>query len=443
MSAKNVLYFAENAISPVQGGGIVVYAALKGLPPENLLGVYQYRHITPAAEYADRLHPLSSLLRSENASRANTLPSGRLGNFERESKSLDIGRAILGPLLDRFAGGFDRQIVQLLSSQGFHPDVVFTAPLSLRMLRLATAAAKHYSVPIVMLNMDDWIAEESARMGPLHGAWERLITSAMAEAKPHIAYAYSNSEKLASVLTERYGIQHDTMNNASHDLFADRRSWNPPPQRTGTVITFAGAMNWHLQGQTLVRVAEAVAELRTVCKIELRIYAPWEFSPLANMISVPGAVTYCGFRTGQELADAYLDSDFLALTTTYAENRIHLFRHSLATKLSDYLCAGRPVLSFGHPDWAVHAYVEQHRCGIATRSSIRSDVKQQIVRAIETKDDERARTGRTNRELWERAHDVRVMAKKVRELLGLESASEPAVNGHEPRESRADAESHS
>ena len=51
---KKVLYFAENALSAIQGGGIVAYAVLKGLPAENLLGFYEYRNITPVSEYADR-----------------------------------------------------------------------------------------------------------------------------------------------------------------------------------------------------------------------------------------------------------------------------------------------------------------------------------------------------------------------------------------------------
>ena len=51
---KKVLYFAENALSAIQGGGIVACAVLKGLPAENLLGFYEYRNITPVPEYADR-----------------------------------------------------------------------------------------------------------------------------------------------------------------------------------------------------------------------------------------------------------------------------------------------------------------------------------------------------------------------------------------------------
>jgi len=420
---KNILYFAENAISPIQGGGIVVYATLMGLPPENLLGVYQYGHITPAAEYAGRLHLLPRLLRSSEQTEELMLPSHPASRYREEPAAVALIRPFLGPLLDSLAPAYVRHVSDLVRSDGFQPEIVFTAPLSLRMLLLAIAAAKRYGVPIVMLNMDDWMSEESARFGSLQPLWKRLIERAMAAAKPHVAYAYSNSARLAGLLNDRYGIPHDTMNNASPDLLAGRTSWNPPVVRAKTVITFAGAMNWNLQGQTLVRVAEAITELRTERDVELRIFAPWEFAPLANMISVPGAVTYCGFRRGRGLADAYLDSDFLILTTTFQNERIPLFRHSLATKLSDYLCAGRPVLSVGHPDWAVHDYVEQNGCGIATRRSERTEVKLQLMRALEMSADDRVRIGKQNRELWERAHDVRVMAKKVRAILGIESAS--------------------
>src|SRR3954449_1688955 len=150
--SKNVLYFAENAISPMQGGGIVVYASLKGLPPENLLGVYQYRNITPAPEYAERLHALPRPLRSQETTGEISLPEGRLGIIGEGGSTIEVGRAIAGPLLDRYAGGFERQVAELVARNNFHPEVIFTAPLSLRMLRLAVAAAKGYQVPIMTVN---------------------------------------------------------------------------------------------------------------------------------------------------------------------------------------------------------------------------------------------------------------------------------------------------
>jgi glycosyltransferase involved in cell wall biosynthesis len=109
----------------------------------------------------------------------------------------------------------------------------------------------------------------------------------------------------------------------------------------------------------------------------------------------------------------------LVATTTFLEKRIRLFRYSLATKLSDYLCVGRPVLAVGHPDWALSDYVDAHGCGITVRTPDRSQLKAAIQRALVMSAEERERIGRANRKLWEQAHDVRVMAKRLREILGL------------------------
>ena len=422
---RRILYVAENAISPLQGGGIVVAATLRGLPAEDLLGFYRYTNISPSPEYASRFHELPSLGGSV-ADVSQTLPPSPLSAFPATGLNHYIRgarqriRSFAGPLLATVYGSDEAMVRDRAAREGFRPDLVFTAPLSHRMLSLAVHCAEEFRVPLVMLNMDDWISEESARLGPLADAWRSRIARTMARAKPHVVYAYSNSPHLAEILTQRYGIPHETMNNASPELLTGRPSWEPPPKRDRCVFTFAGAMNWHLQGQTLYRVAEAVSELSIQHPVELRIFTPWEFAPLANHISVPGAVTYGGFRAGRDLVDAYLDSDFLVATTTFLEHRIHLFRHSLATKLSDYLCVGRPVFSVGHPDWALHDYVEKNGCGIVVRTPDRSEVKRQLAVAAAMPSEERSRIGRANRALWERAHDASVMARRLREILGID-----------------------
>ncbi len=420
---KNVLYLAENAISPIQGGGIVVCATFRGLPPANLLGFYTYTNITPSAEYSERFHSL----RSPAEAAASILPGSPLSVLppSRLRRLLIACRRQLKAIERLFAirtGSSDWRLVDTqVRREGFRPDLVFSAPLSLRMLQLAVKTASAYSVPLVLLDMDDWIAQESSQHAPFSKAWRRRIAATMSRAKPLVAYAYSNSQRLADKLTREYEIPHQTMNNACADLLPGEPVWSPPPARNRTIISFAGALNWHLQGQTLKRVAEAVSELRLERDVELRIFTPWEFAPIANLISVPGAVTYGGFLPPSELVSIYLDSDYLLATTTFLEEEIHLFRHSLATKLSDYLCVGRPVISVGHRDWAVHDYVEEHSCGLAVRTPDRLEIKRRLLQALDTASPERHANGRRNRHLWERAHDVRMMAAALRELLEIDT----------------------
>ena len=132
----------------IQGGGIVAYAVLKGLPAEHLLGFFEYRNITPVPEYADRFT--------------------YLGNW-RTPKSFHLlnratGQRTAALLQRRFSEQFVRKDLAFVEEQverrRFEPEVVYFAGLSYRYLRLAVLAAERYDVPMVILHMDDWMTVE-------------------------------------------------------------------------------------------------------------------------------------------------------------------------------------------------------------------------------------------------------------------------------------------
>jgi hypothetical protein len=415
--ARRILYLAENALSPVQGGGIVTYALLRGTPAADILGLYVYEHISPASEYAGRMR----LLPRRDAGSARHRPPDRRehGSLEPVARQLRRARALGLHALDRLLGRDTRAAVAAIDAARFHPEVIFTAPLSHRMLRLARTLASHYAVPVVMLNMDDWMSEQAALWGPLGGYLRDAIAAEMRAIAPLTALALSNSERLADELTRRYAIRHETANNACYDLLCGG-AWQAPPRRDGrTVVTFAGALNWHLQGETLVLFSRALAELAGRRPVELHIYSPQDFAPIARQISIPGKVVYQGFCTKDELVKRYLESDFLVATTTFDERNILLFKHSLATKLSDYLSVGRPVISVGHAQWALHDYVEEHGAGTAIREAKLPAIERALELILDWGEEKRVAVGRANRELWARAHDVTVMGAKARGVLGL------------------------
>jgi len=417
--SKNILYLAENALSPIQGGGIVAYALLRGAPAEQMFGLYSYQSITPAPEYAQCMHLLP---RRDGWRERPFRPTFGPGAIVEGPIALNLRRlrALALHFIDRVLGRDTRDAVARIDASGFRPEVVFTAPLTYRMLRLARTLAAHYAVPVVILNMDDWMSEQVGIWGPLGGYIRGAIAGEMRAIAPRVQQALSNSERLAEELTRRYALRHETANNACYDLLRGA-PWAPRPPRAGgpVVITFAGALNWHLQGETLVLFSYAVAELAAQRSVELHIYTPWEFAPIANQISIPGKVVYKGFCPKEELVKRYLDSDFLLATTTFDDRNILLFKHSLATKLSDYLCVGRPVISVGHSQWAVHDYVEEHGAGIAIRGRDIGAIKRKLVEALDWSEEKRAAVSGANRALWSRAHDVTIMGAKAREALDL------------------------
>lgn len=412
---RRVLYFAENALSAIQGGGIVAYAVLKGLPADHLLGFFEYRNITPVPEYAERFVHLGQAWRAPRA----------LARLNRWTRGLSAN--LLRRVWPDAHVAEDLAFVQAqVTSRAFAPEVVYFAGLSYRYLRLAVMAAEHYGVPMVQLNMDDWMQVETEAAGRFGGRWSRLITRELTRASAASLVSTSNSPRLAARLSAMTGHQHVAANNCCDDLMVHATDAavepNPVP-----VITYAGAMNLNLQGETLKVLASAVAELNAEgTPVHLHIYTPWEFAPLANSIAVPGAVFYKGQVGRAKLADIYRASDFLATTVTYREKHISLFRHSLSTKLSEYLCAGKPVLSMGHYDWHLHEYVQEHGCGFSVlmdEAFSRAAIKAQLRQILSTDSALLVTMGQQNRALWERAHDVTRMARETRQALRLDGGT--------------------
>lgn len=416
---RGVLYFAENALSAIQGGGIVAYAVLKGLPAEQLLGFYTYRNITPVPEYAHRFTYLGEWRTPKHIATINRLTGGRTTT----------------QLHRRFTEAFMREdfgfVQQHIARSGFVPEVVYFSGLSYRLLRLAVMAAEHYDLPMLLLHMDDWMEVERREAGRFGDSWYRRIVDQMQRAAARSLASTSNSPRLADRLTAMTGYRHVTANNCCSDLLAYATPDQPATRNEIPVITYAGAMNQHLQGETVKILASAVTEMNAEgTPVHLHIYTPWEFAPQANSITVPNAVFYKGQVGRERLADIFLQSDFLVTTVTHREANIPLFRHSLSTKLSEYLCAGRPVISMGHYDWHMHEYVQEHGCGFSIPMDehySRSAIKEQLRRMLATPAETLADIGRRNRELWARAHEVTTMARTTRRAVRLDVGPEPAM----------------
>jgi glycosyl transferase family 1 len=418
---KRVLYFAENALSAIQGGGIVAYAVLNGLPAENLLGFYEYRNITPVAEYADRFT--------------------HLGNWRTPKFFHWLNRATGQRTTALFHRRFTEQFIRKdlafveehVERRGFEPEVVYFAGLSYRYLRLAVLAAERYDVPMVILHMDDWMTVERKTAGRWGDLWAGRIREQLTQAAARALVSTSNSPRLAAKLTGLTGHRHLPANNCCSDLmeYAVRPAREQPNRIP--IITYAGAMNRHLQGETLKVLASAVTELNAEgTRVQLHIYTPWEFAPDANAVAVPHAVFYKGQVGRDQLTDIYRRADFLVTTVTYRESNISLFRHSLSTKLSEYLCIGKPVISMGHWDWHLHEYVQDHGCGFSIlmdENFSRARIKEQLRRILATDRATLERIGSSNRRLWERSHDVTVMAQASRQAVGLEETRPVATPG--------------
>ena len=264
---KRVAYFAENALSPIQGGGIVAYAVLQGIPAERLIGFYDYENITPASEYADRFILLNRWLFLGSI---QMLMERVYDVTNKISSILTFIAALyfwffnclpLVFLFPVFARRDFNRVVKEMRERDFSPELVYFSGLSLRYLTMSVAVARHFDVPMAVLHMDNWMERECKQLGGVLGAiWHRIIVARMKEAAARSLSSTTNSPGLAKIITEMTGYQHKPANNCCSDLlqgvYFPSLPGNPVP-----VITYAGAMNKNLQGETLIILSHAIAEL--------------------------------------------------------------------------------------------------------------------------------------------------------------------------------------
>lgn len=416
--AKKIIYFGENALSDIQGGGIVVRQVLMGLPAEDVLGIYEYLNNTVAPEYHGRFHRLANCWPFPKFLAAPLAALRQLG-------LLDLWQWI--DYLLRFfffrpcLAADMKWVRRTVAADGFEPEVVYFCGLSLRYLTMAVMTAKHFDLPMVVLHMDDWPAAEELRVPrPLRALWRRRTLDTIAEAASRTLVGTTNSPALANRLKELTGCHFDAANNCNADIAPLLDGDLTPAVNSVPTLVYAGALNLHLQGGTLLRLARAISELNfegTPCR--LKVFTPVEFAPLINAIASPGVVEYGGHLGMNQLVREFRDADFLVLSTAFFGEGVALFRYSLATKLSDYLCLSKPVISIGNPDWSVHHYVREHGCGFSITVGDRESIKVELRKVLTVPPAERDRIGQANRVLWEKQHDVRIMSRATREALGL------------------------
>jgi hypothetical protein len=375
------------------------------LPPENLLGFYDYRHITPAPEYAQNFIFLS-----------HWKPP-----FWKEFPF--IGKRWKDVRFKKYLLKDFEFILNEISKRDYSPEIVYFSGLSLRYLAIAVHASLYFDVPMMVLHMDDWIALEKHELKQLGRKWFNRTCAYLSIAASRSLISTTNSPRLAKKLERLTGKQHYTANNCCSDLMQGHPELDQQPNNPVPIITYAGGLFWTLQGEMLSVIASAIAELNAEgIHMHLHVYTPARFAPIINELKMPNAIYYKGHVGRSKLAEIYLQSDFLLTTVTFRPNDLILFKHSLSTKLSDYLCAGRPVISAGHPDWHLNEYVKQNHCGFAIEVDPdyrRNAIKEELTKIVNSPKHVLSEIGQNNRRLWEKAHDVTVMAQRNRQVLGL------------------------
>ncbi|MEV4825330.1 glycosyl transferase family 1 [Micromonospora sp. NPDC049274] len=319
------------------------------------------------------------------------------------------------------------------------PDVVYTTLGSIRMMRLAVAAAQECRVPLVPHFMDDWPTTLYTG-GQVLGLPRLAVRAGFRDVLRHSSYGMGISEAMAREFARRYRLPFAAFGNCVDAAdFADPHQ--PAPDRPGgTPVELVYVGGLHLdRWRSLRQVGAAVGELAARgIPARLTVHAPAaDVGRYGGAFAGMPAVHLGRSLASGEVSGVLRRADVLVHVESFAAEHRRYTRYSLSTKIPQYLAAGRPVLAFGPAEVASMAHLAAADAGAV----VGHDDPAALAAALGPlcADAElRARLGRRGLAYAERHHRTDRVAARFAQVL-REAAGRPAGAAVVPRPGRAAA----
>jgi len=259
--------------------------------------------------------------------------------------------------------------------EAFSPEVILICPISPSCLLMGQKLYKHFGIPFLIYFMDDWMATDHPQW--LSSSVQTLTYQLLSDAAGWLMI----SEPLQETLSKRYQLE-PKQSMVVHNP-VDLSGKKPPDEEipnSGTFrIVYAGSI-WPMHYDAVAAIAEAVFQLRRDGKdIELILHTDqyfwntyedkWQNWEVTNGLSIPY----------QEL-DSYLKrANLLLVASSFLPEQSFMTSSSVQTKITDYMAAGRPILSCG-PDYsACNKFIKKWDCGLVCETNQVPIIKEFLV----------------------------------------------------------------
>ncbi len=248
--------------------------------------------------------------------------------------------------------------------KNFKPDAVIVAPNGpegVFLYHLLKDAFMHKKV--FPYFMDDWLyqSKQSWMGGNIHALTKDLLR--------HNASWMMISESLRDIFAKRYAL-HPAKTLAIHNPVNIHDFIPPPPvaKKSSYTIAYAGAL-WQMHFDAFMVIAEAVKILKREIPVRLVVYTgkgnwDWRKDPLEKT-----GVEYGGHIPYAEIHATLAKADCCLLTSSFTQEWQTHSMGSIQTKITDYLKAGRLIISCGPAYSANHFFLKKYQCGVCIETN--------------------------------------------------------------------------
>ena len=256
----------------------------------------------------------------------------------------------------------------------FDPEVVLVCPITAACLLMGHKLTSYLPCPSLIYFMDDWVSPQSSRWatGSAYGLTYQLLKRA--------AGWLMISKRLEGILSDRYRLTPKASLIVHNPVDMSGKNVNAEPlQRDAFKVAYAGSV-WPMHYDALAIMAEAISQLRADgVNIELVLYTSDAFWDRYKEKWQLWDVRYGSYIPPQDLDRHLKDADLLLVVSSFLPEHAPFTRSSVQTKLTDYMAAGRPILSFGPTYSACNRFIEEWGCGVVCETSRIAEVKEFLL----------------------------------------------------------------
>jgi glycosyltransferase involved in cell wall biosynthesis len=349
------------------GAGRTLFNLFAEYPPDRLLGFAPDSYLEaypPDPHFTNRVIPFSE----------GVLPAlrNRLGQF--------MNPFVNGVNLQWLASG---KVPQLKQLEDFSPDIILICPITPVCLVMGHRISQHFQCPSLIYFMDDWIATTHTRW--LSGSIQSTASELLQQASGWLMI----SKQLQADLSARYHLtpQRSLVVHNPVDL-----TGKEPPEPISTDrevfrIAYAGSI-WAMHYDVLAAIAAAVSQLKQDgVAIELVLYTASSFWQQYQQHWEQWQVVYGGLIPYHALNEHLQQANLLLVTSSFLADHAYMIRSSVFTKLTDYMIAGRPILSCGPQYAACNHFIQEWNCGVVCETNEIEAIKAILLNLMQTSHD--------------------------------------------------------
>jgi len=216
--------------------------------------------------------------------------------------------------------------------------------------------------------MDDWLYQTKSKPAgvSIHAAAKELLSD-------HLSWLMI-SKNLADILAERYSIKPERVLSIHNPVNID--GIEPPipvVQKSRYTIAYAGAL-WPMHFDAFLVMAKAIEILNKEIKIRLIVYTSqsnwdWRKEKLESLdVEFGGHIPYA------QIHSTLAKADCLLITSSFTKEWQTHSKGSVQTKITDYLKAGRLIISCGPTYSANHDFLKKYNCGVCIETNNTDEV---------------------------------------------------------------------